>query len=252
MGAALSRATDSHCRVRMNPPTIVRLLGFPEQVRLSPRGSREETSGVVVVTDRDADVEVTLRLAHSTLTFGDGETQMQVVERVEQGDQHEILFDWSLSGFTNAPYVMFEIDVRYAEQHHVHTATAIVGLEQRERSIGTAIAIGGALVAAALGLVALARPRVEVREFTVDAPPEPPRPASTTSTTTPRPSSSKKSSAKSSAKKSSSSKTSAAKKTTGGGARPGSAASGSAQRTGARGSSAGRKSAPARSTRKSR
>lgn len=241
----------------MNPPNIVRLLGFPEQVRLSPRGSHEETSGVVVVTDRDADVEVTLRLAHSTLTFGDGETQVRVVERVEQGDQHEILLDWSLSGFTAAPYVMFEIDVRYAEEHHVHTATAIVGLEQRERSIGTAIAIGGALVAAALGLIALARPRVEVREFTVDAPPEPPPPpAPTTSTTTTRPSSAKKSSAKKSSAKApstkSSAKTSSAKKKTGGGTRPGSGASGSAQRTGARGSSAGRKSAPARSTPKSR
>ena len=234
----------------MNPPHIVRLVGFPDRVRLTPRGTAEETSGVVIVTDRDADVEVTLRLAHSTLTFGDGETQVRVVERVEQGEQHEILLDWSLSGITSAPYVMFEIDVRYADEEDVHTATSIVDLAQRERSIGAAIAIGGALVAAALGLLALARTRVEVREFTVDAPPEPP-PASSTSTTK-RPSSAKKSSAKKSSTKTSSAKTSSAKKKTGGGTRPGSGTSGSAQRTGARGSSAGQKSAPARSTRKSR
>jgi hypothetical protein len=242
----------------MNPPTIVRLLGFPEQIRLTPRGSAEETSGVVIVTDRDAQVEVALRLSSPSLTFRNGATEMYTVEHVEAGTQHELLLDWSLSGNTLAPYVMIEIDVRYADEHHANTATAIVGIEQRERSIGTAIAIGSALVAAALGLAALARPRIEVREFTVEAPEEQPTrsrsgtgggskgatkgraesPASR--------SASKSSSKKSSAKKASSSKSS------GGGTRRGSGASQSGQRTGGRGSSSARKSAPRRTTRKSR
>lgn len=262
----------------MNPPTVVRLNGFPESARVSDVFN----SSVVVLSERDAEVEVTMRITNSSLTFDDGSTEFVQTDTFTAGEQREVLFDdWSFEGQTLAPYVMLEIGVRYADDHHVNTATALISLEQRETRIGIALAIGGALVAAALGLAALSRRyEVEVVETEVEitdddsldvlteeeVPDEivvaemdvqPRRPAkrrtpskqSTAKKTATKSPSSKKASKKSSSTKSSSKKASSSQAS---GTRRGSSASGSAPRKDARGSSAGRKSAPRRTTRSSR
>jgi Mg-chelatase subunit ChlI len=248
----------------MNPPTVVRLNGFPESARVSDVFN----SSVVVLSERDADVEVTMRITNSSLTFDDGSTEFVQTDTFTAGEQREVVFDdWSFEGQTIAPYVMIEIGVRYADHHHVNTATALISLEQREARIGIALAIGGALVAAALGLAALSRRyEVEVVETEVevtdddsldvlteeDVPDEivvaemdvqPRRPAK--KRTAAKQSTAKKTSAKSSASKKSASTKSSSKKASSSqasGTRRGSSASGSAPRKDGRGSSAGRKS----------
>ena len=257
----------------MNPPTVVRLNGFPESARVSDVFN----SSVVVLSERDAEIEVTMRITNSSLTFDDGSTEFVQTDTFAAGEQREVLFDdWSFEGQTLAPYVMLEIGVHYADDHHVNTATALISLEQRETRIGIALAIGGALVAAALGLAALSRRyEVEVVETEVEitdddsldvlteeeVPDEivvaemdvqPRRPAkkrATAKKASAKSSSSKKTSSKSSSTKSSSKKATSSKAS---GTRRGSSASGSAPRKDGRGSSAGRKSAPRRTTRSSR
>lgn len=230
------------------PPTVVRLEDFPIELRFFAGRTAKQRTGVVVASERDADVAVSLRLAQSPLTFENGEHEITQIEHFAGGEQRLVELDWGLRNPENArePIALLEIDVRYDDDDEAHTATTGVALQYANPA--KLLILGSALAAVAVGAVALLR-REEWVEEEEEVPDEielavidiePPK-------RTARTSSAKK---KSSATKTSAKKT--APKKQAGGTRRGSSASQSAPRKGGRGSSAGRKSAPSRSRRTSR
>jgi hypothetical protein len=241
----------------MRPPVVVRLQDFPEQLRLVRGSTPPQQSAVLVQSERDANIAVSMRLPYEPFTFENGETAITQIESFTAGEQREIVLDWALRDETDAyvQYVYLEIDVRYEdEEDSLNTATVAIPLNY---GMGLKrLALIGAITAAAVGTAIMTATRRAVRAYEeddvtigiveVDVPKR---------TTRPRKSSSaaKKSSraAASSTKKGSTSKQGATSKQ-GGETRRGSSPSGSAQRTGGRGSSGARKSSPRPSTRKSR
>jgi hypothetical protein len=231
----------------MRPPVVVRLEGFPERLRLVRGRSSSRDSGVVVASDQDANIAVSLRLPYEPFTFENGETEITQIESFTAGEQREVVIDWALRDDTGAyiQYVYLEIDVRYEDdEESLNTATLAIPLDYGLNV--KRLALVGAVAAAAFGaaLMTAARRAVTVAEeddvtigiVEVDVPKR-------------KASSKKRTASQASAKKTSTKKASTKKA---GGTPRGSGASRSAPRKDARGSSAARKSSAGRSTRKSR
>lgn len=212
------------------PPTVVRLEDFPLELRMLAGRTMGQRSGVVVSSARDAGIAVSLRIAQAPMTFENGENEITQIERFAAGEQRTIELEWGLRDpeNTRTPLVLLEVDVRYEDEDEAHTATTGVALQHSNAA--KLLVLGSALAAIAVGAAALlSRDRREREEEVPDeielavVDVEPP-----------------KRKARKPAKKRA------------GGTRRGSTASRSAPRTGARGSSAARKSSRPRSTRKSR
>jgi hypothetical protein len=235
----------------MRPPVVVRLEDFPEQLRLFRGSTPPQQSAVVVHSELDANVAVSMRLPYEPFTFENGETEITQIASFTAGEQRAISLDWALRDETDAylQYVYLEIDVYYEDQEDsLNTATVAIPLNY---GMGLArMALLGAVTAAAVGTAIMTATRRVARVYEeddvtigiveVDAPKRAPR----TRRTSP-------SKGSKSAKSSTSKKQGTTSKKQAGETRRGSSPSGSAQRTGARGSSGARKSAPRPSTRKS-
>ncbi len=237
----------------MRPPVIVRLEGFPEDLRLVRGRSSSHESEVVVASERDANIAVSLRLPYEPFTFENGETEITQIESFTAGEQREVAVDWGLRDDTGAyvQYLYLEIDVRYEEEEDsLNTATLAIPLNyglnvKRLALVGAvaAAAFGAALMTAARRAVTLAEEDdVTIGIVEVDVPKR--RSSRSTSSNSAGRKTTSKPSSKTSSKKTSTKKA--------GGTRRGSGASRSAPRKDGRGSSAGRKSSAGRSTRKSR
>jgi len=230
----------------MRPPVVVRLQDFPERLRLFRGRTPSQQSAVVVHSDRDANIAVSVRLPYEPFTFENGESEITQIESFTAGEQREVVLEWALHDGTDAyvQYVYLEIDVRYEDdEDSLNTATVAIPLDY---GMGLKrLALIGALAAAAVGTALMTTTRravkaAEEEDLTigiveVDVPR---RPASR-----PR---------RTSTKSSGSSKSTKSSKKPPGGTPRGSSTSRSAPRKGAPGSSGGRKSSPRPSTRKSR
>lgn len=235
-----------------NAPTIVRLIRFPESLRLARKG-REfigplRRSGPVVLSDRHDPIDVTFRVTAPGFSFLTGGDTITVTEAFNDGEQRDVLVPWQLvaDGRQRVSAIVLEIDVAYAGTDDLHTATVPIELTYGMSSgQATAVVAGAALAAAAVAAVTVGRRKrkvvVDEEEVEVSAVRKTNRTSGTTKTN-------KK---KAPAKKQAPAKKKAPAKKAGGTGR-GSSASRSAKRTGARGSSKARKSPARRSTRKSR
>lgn len=214
----------------MKPPTVVRFEDSPSRLRLLRGRSEMHETCVVVASDRDANIAVSVRLPDEAFTFENGETEITRIESFAAGEQREIVLEWGARTRVEivAPHLYLEIHVRYEDREdEINTATLAIPIAH---GLGAArIALLGAVTAAAVGAALVTATRraiqaVEEDDVTIGI----------VEVETPR-----RTSTKSSKKRA-------------GGTRRGSAASRSAPRKDARGSSAARKSSPRRSTRKSR
>lgn len=230
----------------INAPTIVRLIRFPKTYRLEKKGNKffgpHKRSGPVILSDHHEAVECTFRLTDPGLSFATGGNTVMGVEAFNEGEQRDLLLPWALvsDGKLRPAMIVMEIDVNYEGSAEKHTATMPLVLTYgvRRRVIG-AVAAGAA--AAAVAVAAAAKRGRNTKKASSKKASSKKKPAAATKKggAKPRPATKKASTKKAPAKKA-------------GGTRRGSAASRSAPRKDGRGSSAGRKSAARRSTRKSR
>ena len=217
-------------------PTIVRLLRFPTSLRLTRKGrvfaGPLKRSGALVVSERHATIDITLRVTDTDIEFQGGEKALTVVEAFTEGEQRDLLVPWGLvvRGRTRTKLILMEVEVGYEGTPDRHIATVPLKLTY---AIPRPVVAAGVAVAAAAVAVAVARQRKSAAKRAAT-----------------KKASAKKASAKKAPAKKASAKKASAKKA--GGTRRGSSASRSAPRKGARGSSAARKSSRRPPKRKSR
>lgn len=215
----------------MRPPTVIRFEDSPQRLRLLRGRSEVHETSIVVASDRDANIAVSVRLPDESFTFENGETEITQIESFTTGEQREVVLEWAVRNDADvvAPLLYVEVHVRYEDREdESNMATLALPIEHglgiaRMALLGavTAAAVGAALVTAARRAVrAVEEDDITIGIVEVETPRRPSR-------------------AKRPAKKPA------------GGTRRGSAASRSAPRKDARGSSAARKSSARRPTRKS-
>jgi hypothetical protein len=148
-----------------NAPTIVRLLHFPESIRLGRKGDQFvgplRRSGLLVLSEREGPIDVTFRLPLPGFSFLTGGTAFTVTEVFNEGEQRDVLAPWQLVVDANhrAETLVFEIDIAYTGTSDVHTATVPIELEYGVSRRKAAVAAGTALAAAAVAVVAASRRR---------------------------------------------------------------------------------------------
>lgn len=83
-----------------NAPTIVRLIRFPETLRLSRKGHQFigplRRSGPVVLSERHEQVDVTFRITVPGVSFLTGGQNISVTEAFNEGEQRDVLLPWQL------------------------------------------------------------------------------------------------------------------------------------------------------------
>src|SRR5690349_9719276 len=84
----------------INAPTIVRLIRFPKTYRLEKRGNQFigplRRSGPLVLSERHAAIECTLRVTDPGLSFSTGGNTVTGVEAFAEGEQRDLLLRWTL------------------------------------------------------------------------------------------------------------------------------------------------------------
>ena len=154
-----------------NPPTIVKLLRFPESLRLTRKGRQFigalHRSGPIVLSERHDAVDVTLRVTMPGFSFLTGGDSITVTEAFNEGEQRDVLVPWQLvvNGDQRPAEIVLEIDAAYSGTTDLHTATAPIELTYGMSSgQATAVAAGAALAAAAVAAVAAGRRKRKVVE----------------------------------------------------------------------------------------
>ncbi len=219
-------------------PTIVRLLRFPASLRLLKKGAQylsgKKRSGALILSERHQPVEVTFRTTLPGVSFSTGGTSVTSTEAFTEGEQRDVLLPWTLvveQGELPSE-LLLEIDVAYDGKER-HTAT--VPLKLLYGIPVVTVAVGAAIAVAAVAATMVSRRKSKVvaedREIEISSTPSKARKPS-------------KAASKSAASKKSGAKPAASSSKKASGTRPGSAASQSAPRKDAPGSSKARKSAP--------
>lgn len=178
-----------------NAPTIVRLLNFPDTLRLARQGDRyvggEKRSGAVILSERNEPIEVTFRVTAAGVEFATGATTVRRVEAFSEGEQRDIMVPWQLVVAADAriPNLILEIDVAYSGTTDVHTATAPLDLTYGVSRPKAAAVIGAVAAVATAAAMAGRRARnvvadddgdTELSLFNIAPTSRTPAPASTT------------------------------------------------------------------------
>jgi len=148
-----------------NAPAIVRLLRFPESLRLSRKGGQFEgplqRSGPLVLSERQDAIDVTFRITAPGFSFLTGGTSIAVTEAFNEGEQRDVLVPWQLvaEGDRRIDLLVLEVAVAYSGSPDVHTASVPLQLEYGISRRQAAVAAGTALAAAAVAAVAASRRR---------------------------------------------------------------------------------------------
>lgn len=178
-----------------NAPTIVRLLNFPDTLRLARQGDTyvgaEKRSGAVILSERNEPIEVTFRVTAAGVEFATGATTVRRVEAFSEGEQRDIMVPWQLVVAADAriPNLILEIDVAYSGTNDVHTATAPLELTYGVSRPKAAAVIGAVAAVATAAAMAGRRARnvvadddgdTELSLFNIAPTSRTPAPASTT------------------------------------------------------------------------
>lgn len=147
-------------------PTVVRLIRFPETLRLVRKGNQFigplRRSGPIVLSEHHEQIDVTFRITAPGVSFLTGGQSISVTEAFNEGEQRDVLLPWQLVVERNAriDMLILEVDVSYTGTTFLHTATVPLKLTYGvSRQRATAVAAGTALAAAAVAAVAVSRRR---------------------------------------------------------------------------------------------
>ena len=160
----------SQTRLSMiNAPTIVRLVRFPESLRLEKKGNEFrgplKRSGAILLSERHDPVVLTFRLNDPALAFATGGDTITRVEAFNEGEQRDLLLPWALvaGGKTRPAEIVLEIDVHYEGSAEKHTATVPLAL-----TYGVRRGVIGAVAAAAAAVAITAAARSRRKTTVVD------------------------------------------------------------------------------------
>lgn len=158
-------------------PTIVRLLRFPQTLRLTKKGKEYSSgikrSGPLLLSAQHEPVEVTFRVNLPGVSFAGGAKTVTAAEAFGEGEQRDVLVPWELvvaDQKVRPASLILEIDVSYAGSAVKHTATVPLKLTYGIRA--STVAVGAALAVAAVAATVVKRRKSSQRLTAEDIPDE--------------------------------------------------------------------------------